>query len=66
LGRVPTDRGVAKLDAAAARFIKRANALWPRKLAGSDVEVIGVFKAVDNSRGGARDPEWRVLRDCRV
>jgi hypothetical protein len=38
---------VPKLDATAARFIKQANAPWPRKFAGNGVEVIRVFKAVD-------------------
>src|SRR5262245_41462521 len=61
-GMAVTDRGVAKLDATAARFIKRANAPWSRKFAGNGVEVIGVFKAVDNSRDAGGDREWRVLR----
>jgi hypothetical protein len=63
------DRAVAKLDAAAAWFTKRANAPWPRKFAGNGVEVIRVFKAVDNSRDAGGDREWRVLRataECRV
>jgi len=59
------DRGVARLDGAAARSIKQANAPWPRKFAGNGVEVIRVFKAVDSvaARG---DREWCVLRTAPV
>src|SRR5262245_14743701 len=57
------DRGVARLDGAAARFIKRANAPWPRKFAGNGVEVIGVSTTAAAARG---DREWRVLRIAEV
>jgi len=60
-----TSLSVANLDAAAARFIKRANAPWPRKFAGNGVEVMRVFKAAENSRDAGGDREWRVLRDRR-